>query len=828
MLESTQPASALDGTVPSGAGSSALRTPLTGLIGRESEIAVVSALLQESRLVTLTGAGGTGKTRLAQAVMRGLATETDRTAFVDLATLDDPGLVVVAILTSLGARASSDQSPLDLVVDLIGGSDSYLILDNFEHVTSAAPVVMELLQRCPRLVVLVTSRRRLKLSAERIYEVPPLTVPPLGERIEAVVGYESVRLFLDRAAEAGGSIGPGDMLAVADICRRLEGLPLAIELAAAHARYLSVQALLGRLDEPLPLLAGGPVDAPVRQRALQHSITWSYDLLDQREKTLFGRLGAFEGPFRLAAAHQVTAESLYDSEAETLEALADLADHGLILSDPADDGDARFRMHDAIRDFAKGVMGDGTADRDRMLDYYVRLAEQAEAELERVDAAIWTRLLASEMENLRGALNWAYKSAAGISMLRLASALGNFWRWHGDLREGREWLSRAVITAEPGHEGLLAKAQMRAARMYRDLGDRSQALLLSGSARRNAEAASDVGGVAEALMWSAALVIDDGRPDEAEAMLEEGLELARSADNRAVLAAALLERGLLDHYRGDFIAARERYEHAAEIALSVGNIRLAAVALVNSADTKMIEFDFQSAVRLATKGAAYLDACDDMAYAPWAHLLLGLAHRRLDDSEEARREIRIGATKALQAGTPVDVIFAAEVIGDWLGAAGKSHAALVSWAAAASAREDLDYPRQPWDDAWINAGIERDRSAESAKAVEQAWKEGEEVGIREAVSAGLLALGSVPHAPPGSRHFGARTHDKRSLTPREAEILRLVAEGLHDKEIAKILSIRTGTVAVHVSSLRWKLGAGSRVELATTAIRKSLVGVQPG
>jgi predicted ATPase/DNA-binding CsgD family transcriptional regulator len=799
---------------------------LTSLIGRKAEIADVSSLLLEHRLVTLAGAGGTGKTRLAQAVIHEHAARGGGIAFVDLAALDDAVLVPAAVLSSLGSRASADQSPIDLVVDLIGGSDFCLVLDNFEHVSDAAALIIELLHRCPRLVVLVTSRRRLRLSAEYTYEVPPLAVPPLGERSTVLDTYDSVRLFLARAAEAGSTIDSGDLPVVAEICRRLEGTPLAIELAATHARYLSMQALLGRLDEPLPLLAGGPMDAPARQRALQHSIAWSYELLDDHQKTLFGRLGVFEGPFRLTAAVQVAAVGLYGSVADTLQALADLADHGLVVSDVSDDADARFRMHDAIRGFAKHVVDDDVATRGRMLDYYVQIAERAEPELERVDAARWTRLLASEMENLRGALTWAFKSSAAIALLRLATALGNFWRWHGDLREGREWLSRAVIAAEPGQEALLARAQRRAARMYRELGDRSQALLLYGSARRNAEAADDIAGLAETLMWSAALTIDDGRPDDAEALIEESVALARSVEDRSVLAAALFERGLLDSYRGQFGTAMDTFAQAEEMARSVGNLRLAAVVLVNSADAKMIEGDYQAAVRLATKGAAYLDACDDMAYSPWAHLVLGLAYRRLDDLEEARREIRVGAAKALEAGTPVDVILAAEVIADWLGATGMNRKALTSWAAAASAREDLDYPRQPWDDRWINAGIERDRSAESGEAAARAWNDGEDLGIREAVSAGLRALGTAPHAPPGSRHHGERMHDKRSLTPRESEVLRLVVEGHPDKEISRILSISPGTVGVHVSSIKWKLGASSRVELAATAIKKGLVGLQ--
>jgi len=825
MPESTDPVVAPGGSIPRGHGPASLRGPLTSLIGRKAEIAEVSALLREGRLVTLTGAGGTGKTRRAQAVTHELVAEGDGVAFVDLAALDDPAFVPAAILSSLGSRASADQSPIDLVANLVGGSDYYLVLDNFEHVVSAAPLVMELLQRCPQLVVLVTSRRRLKLSAERIFDVPPLAVPPPEERPSALDGYDSVQLFLDRAAEAGGTIDSDDLPVVAEICRRLEGLPLAIELAAAHARYLSAQALLGRLDEPLPLLAGGPVDAPVRQRALQHSIAWSYDLLNEQQKSFFGRLGAFEGPFRLAAAHQVAGEGLYESQAETLEALADLTDHGLILAEASDDAEARFRMHDAIRDFAQGVRDSGTDARDRMLNYYIRLAEQAEPELEHGEAALWTRVLGGEIENLRGALAWAYKSSSTAALLRLATALGDFWRFHGDLREGREWLSRAVLTAQLDNPSLMAKAQLRAARIYRSLGERDQALLLYESARKNAEAAEDLANVADSLVMAGAVMIEDGRLAEAEPLIDEGLALARTVGDQGVLAGALVEKGVSAHFSGSLEEARQLYAEAAEIAQPLGNLRLAAVALVNSADTEFAERDYEAAARFAGKGAAYLDICDDLAYAPWAHLLLGMAHRRLGDMEAARREVCVGATKALAGGSPADVIFAAEAIADWLGSAGRSGEALVSWAAATNAREDLDYPRQPTDDAWINDGIERDRSALSSEVASKAWNDGAELGIREAVSAGLLALGRTPPGQQGSRHHGVRTHDKKALTPRELEVLRLLAEGRSDPDIAKALSISSGTAAAHVARIKWKLAASSRVQIATTAIRKGLIDI---
>jgi non-specific serine/threonine protein kinase len=503
-------------------------------------------------------------------------------------------------------------------------------------------------------------------------------------------------------------------------------------------------------------------------------------------------------------------------------------DQGLIRAEPGGDAEARFRMHGAIRDFAEEVADDLAAARDRMLDYYVDLAERAELELERAEAARWARMLASEIENLRGALAWAYKSATSDLLVRLAVALGNFWRWHGDLREGREWLSRAVLAAEPGHESLLSKAQRRAAKIFYTLGERDQALLLYRSAQKNAEAAHDASGIAESLTSAAAVLIDAGRLAEAEAMLDEGFRLAQQAGDLTVLSNALLERGLFESYRGNLDEARNNLREAAERAEMAGNLRLAAVALVNWADTEFVAGNHSAAVRLASKGASYLDVCHDVAYAPWAHLFLGLVYGRLGDRDEAGREIIVGAAKALDGGSPADVILGGEVIAEWLGAAGKHEAAVACWAAATDEREGLDLPRQPWDDVWIDAGIERDRSALAPDAASAAWNAGVTRGVRAEVGAALeivkKLLEGADH-PPGNKTKGTRTHDKKSLTPRELEVLRLVTDGRSDKEIAATLAISPGTATAHVASIKWKLDASGRVEIATTAITRGLVTV---
>jgi predicted ATPase/DNA-binding CsgD family transcriptional regulator len=740
-------------------------------------------------------------------------------AYVDLAALDGPDGVLGSILASLGLRATKGADPVDLIVEHVAGSPTLLLLDNFEHVVAAAALMSEVVARAPELTLLVTSRTRLRTSQERVYPVGPLPVPAADEPDTHLIDIPSVRLFLERAQESGGppSLRDTELRVVGDICRRLEGLPLAIELAAARARHLSAQAILGRLDRSLDLLSGGPIDAPVRHRALRHTIRWSYELLDTRTAAFFGDLGVFEGSFGLAAAHDVAGARVGDSDGQTLDVLTGLADQSLVRTERGRDGDARFAMHEAIREFAISVATDEAAARGRHLDHYTRLVERAEPELEGSDEARWAAILAEEHENIRGALRWAFQASATSELLRLAAAMGHFWRFHGDLREGREWLSRAILGAPPGQEHLIAKAQRRAARIFDNLGEFTQARLMYDSARRNAEAADDPDGVAEALVSMAGLLCEWQQGEGAMGYLEDGLALAQERGNRAVQALGLGILATLRHMEGRTELSRPLYEEAARLARGLGNIRLAAILLVNLADLHLLEGEPAAAVPLLIEGVRYLESIGDRAYAPWAHMVLGLAHLRCDDVALAREPIERGGRLALEVASPIEMILAAEAAADWLGTAGASRAALTAWATAANAREELDIPRQPTDDGWVNAGMERDRAAVSEEARTDAWSLASEMDLRDGVLAALDAL----HDMPLTRQ-DAVGGAKADLTKREVEVLQLLVRGLSDPEIASRLWISPKTASVHVANIKGKLGATSRVDTVTRALRGGL------
>lgn len=799
--------------------------PSTSLIGREREVAEVTALVRANHLVTLTGPGGTGKTRLALAVARGLAATGHAVAYVDLAALDGPDGVLGSILASLGLRVTKGQDPVHLIVGRVAGNPTTLVLDNFEHVVAVAPRMSEILARSPDLHLLVTSRTRLRVSQERVYALAPLPVPAEDEPDGNLLGYPSVRLFLERAEEAGGppTLRDAELRVVGEICRRLEGLPLAIELAAARARHLSAQALLGRLDRSLQLLSGGPVDVPARHRALRHTISWSYELLDARMAAFFGDLGVFEGPFGLAAAHDVAGGHVGGTDGQTLDALTELADQSLVRAERGRDGGTRFTLHDAIREFAITVALDEASARDRHLDHYARLAERAEPELEGPDQALWAATLDEEQENIRGALRWAFQSSATAELLRLAAALGHFWRFHGDLREGRDWLSRAILGAPPGQEPLVAKAQRRAARIFDNLGEFGQARLMYESARRNAAAAGDPDGTAEALVSMAGLLIEWQQGSGAIGYLDEGLRLAKERGNVALQALGFGILATLRHTEGRTDEAKPLYRDTARLARGLGNIRVAAVSLVNLADIHLIEGHPARAIPLLIEGVGYLERIGDLAYAPWAHMVLGLAHLRCGEMALARDSIDRGGRFALELASPIEMILAAEAAADWLGTAGASRAAVTAWATAANAREDLGIPRQPTDDGWVDAGMDRDRGALREADRTDAWAAAGELGLREGVLAALDTLRDLPLP-----RKGAAVGAKFDLTKREVEVLGLLVHGLSDPEIAERLFISPKTASVHVANIRSKLGASSRVDTVTTALRLGLVPLPGG
>ena len=561
--------------------SPSLPIQLTSFIGRETELAEIEQMLDEHRLVTLTGPGGSGKTRLAlQIASEVLGQFQDGVVFVALASVTDPRLVPSTVAQTIGVAEIAGQSIADALKDYLRNKSLLLLLDNFEQVISAAPFVSELLAACRQLKMLVTSREGLRVYGEQIYPVPPLALPSLTRLppLDSLSQYTAIRLFLQRAqaVKPDFQITEENAPAVAEICHRLDGLPLAIELAAARIRLLPPRHMLTRLEHRLQFLAGGARDLPARQQTLRHAIAWSYDLLDENEQKAFRRLSVFIGGCTLDAIGAIFGEE--PSDVFILDQLGSLLDKSLIRELEGQTGEARFVMLELLREFGLEQLqasGEEEAIRRRHASFFLALTEQAEARLESGEQAHWIHSIEQDHDNLRAALDWT-RTTDDMSEIcfRLASALGFFWEVHGYFSEGRERLA-AVLAMETAQARTPARAKLlaRAAELAYRQSDYAATVEYAEESLGIYREIENWQGIASMLIKLGNASTEAGDYTAATEYLNEALVIWREHGDRRGTARALISLGWAALKPGDYQLARARLEEALSISRELKDTR---------------------------------------------------------------------------------------------------------------------------------------------------------------------------------------------------------------------------------------------------------------
>src|SRR5215213_331660 len=718
----------------------------TPLVGREREVDEVRRRLlrPEVRLLTLSGPGGIGKTRLAlQAAAELLDEFQDGVFFVPLATVTDPQLVVSAVMGTLGVRETGDLPLGETLKRYLRDREMLLVLDNFEQVLAAAPVVTELLE-APRLKALTTSRTALRLYGEQEYAVPPLAVPDTVRlpELEALSHYEAVKLFIERAqaARADFSITNENAPAVAEICARLDGLPLAIELAAARIKLLPPKAMLGRLGRRLKLLCGGARDLPERQRTLRGSIEWSHNLLDEGEKMLFARMAIFSGGRTLEAIEAVCGSAGGDLAVDAFEGVSSLLDKSLLTQEEGPEGEPRFVMLETIHEFAREKLqesGEAEEIGRAHTRYFLALAEEAEPELTGAEQVPWMDRLEAEHDNLRAALSRSIEAGDAESALRIGGAVWRFWNVRGYFSEGRRWLESGLSVDEASPVGLRARASLGLGYLALMQGAYTHAAeSLQGSLSLYREA-KDRRGEAYALCFLGWIAADRYELDRAKGLLEESLALSRVAGTARDVSVALNALAMLEVYRGEYERARAMQEECLRLAREAGDVQIIAVLTYNLGLTAAMTGEYERAKAAYEEAQELFCEVGDRDMAALANGRLGFLALARDDPDQAE-ELCVETIRELHERARIPGLdFALDVLAGVAAARGEIPRAARLWGAAAAFREVNNIPWLAEEREMIEPRIEAARTRLEEAIWHEEWKQGRAMSLDQAVDYAL-------------------------------------------------------------------------------------------
>ncbi len=591
-----------------------------GIIGREAEIAEIKAILRrpDKCWLTLTGAGGSGKTTLARTVADQMPTEfADGVFFVELAAVNQPELFIATLAKTLHIEESSAKSLLENVKDFLQNRRILLVLDNFEQLLVAANLLKEIYDFAAHLKIIVTSRAPLHLKPEREKLVVPLAVPPNANlSAKQLSAFSAVELFIARAQAARASFGLNEENApfVAVICQRLDGLPLAVELAAVRVKLLSPEAIATRLENSLKLLTGGAKELSERQRTMRGAIQWSYDLLDENEQYLFRRLAVFAGGFTVEAAETVVANEPnqlttdYRSPTSVLDLLSSLIDNNLLVSKEQSDGEVRLQMLEVIREFALECLetsGEIEHLRRAHADYFLLLAEEAETFLESERSIEWFEKLEMEHDNLRSALSWSLKND-GETAARIAAALRHFWLNHSHLSEGSSWSKAALQATENSVSKARSNLLLSNGVFLRTQGDLPAAQKFYEKTLAESRQLNDLLQIVKANHGLAAIAVLQKDFSSAQAFIEESLKLSRDLNDEMQTAYSLASLGDLEMSRENLSAARPLLEECLKLSKKLVHNKLLTVTYFNLGTIDYLEnlyetaaFNFTESLRIA-------------------------------------------------------------------------------------------------------------------------------------------------------------------------------------------------------------------------------------